>query len=229
MRPKERRTLMKTISRLFSVLVGVIGMTVMVSHTALAQDDVPGSCQVDARSTAQYRTGLQFGRLVVDQAWNTINQDCSLLETFTSILENSFNSLILPPNASRAVQCRHAGIVNAGIDALDDLWPVCTGLCTTDGLDIGKLVGKLYCDLSIALGGLAPAEDFIRGPVMWCQFLGQTFCDVSYMSFTPTYESPIGSCRPYTYEPYFETWDQFRNNGCAENAILPVQETEDDK
>jgi hypothetical protein len=229
MRPKERRTLMKTISRLFSVLVGVIGMTVMVSHTALAQDDVPGSCQVDARSTAQYRTGLQFGRLVVDQAWNTINQDCSLLETFTSILENSFNSLILPPNASRAVQCRHAGIVNAGIDALDDLWPVCTGLCTTDGLDIGKLVGKLYCDLSIALGGLAPAEDFIRGPVMWCQFLGQTFCDVSYISFTPVYESPIGSCRPYTYEPYFETWDQFRNNGCAENAILPVQETEDDK
>ena len=212
---------MKTISRLFSVLVGVVGMTAMVSHTALAQD-VPASCQVDQRSTAQYLVGEQFGRLVVDQAWNTINQDCGQLESFISILENSFNSLILPPNATRAVQCRHAGIINAGIDALDDLWPICTGLCTNDGLDIGRLVGKLYCDLSIALGGLAPAEDFVRGPVMWCQFLGQTFCDVSYMSFTPTYESPVGACRSYTVEPYYETWDQFRNNGCAENPNVPL-------
>jgi hypothetical protein len=221
--------LMKTRSRLFSVLVGVIGMMAIFSHTALAQD-VPGSCQADTRSQSQYRTGEKFGKLVVDQAWKTINQDCGQLENFTSILENTFNSLILPPNASLAVQCRHAGIVNGGIAALDDLWPVCTDLCTNDGFDIGKLVGKLYCDLSIALGGLAPADDFVRGPVMWCQFLGQTFCDVSYMSFTPTYESPVGACRPYTVEPYYDTWDQFRNNGCAENpnpSILSAREDKD--
>jgi hypothetical protein len=195
-------------------------MMAIMSHTALAQD-TPGSCQVDARSQSQYRAGVRFGKLVVDQAWNTINQDCSQLENFTSILENSFNSLILPPNASLAVQCRHAGIVNGGIDALDNLWPVCTDLCTTDGFDIGKLVGKLYCDLSIALGGLEPADDFIRGPVTWCQFLGQVYCDCSYISYTPVYESPVGKCRPYTDEPYYDTWDQFRNNGCAENPTLP--------
>jgi hypothetical protein len=220
---------MKTISRLFSVLVGVIGLTAIISHTALAQD-VPASCQVDARSQQQYLSGVSFGQLVVDQAWNTINQDCGQLESFSSILENSFNALTLPPDASRAVQCRHAGMINGGIDALDNLWPVCTNLCTTDGLDIGKLIGKLYCDLSIALGGLEPADDFIRGPVMWCQFLGQTFCDVSYMSFTPTYESPVGACRPYTVEPHYETWDQFRNNGCAENPIPPsMLEPEEDQ
>jgi hypothetical protein len=196
-------------------------MMAMISHTALAQDDIPGSCQVDTRSQSQYRTGLQFGKRVVDQAWNTINQDCGQLENFVSILENSFNSLILPPNASLAVQCRHAGIVNGGIAALDDLWPVCTDLCTTDGFDIGRLVGKLYCDLSIALGGLEPADDFIRGPVTWCQFLGQVYCDCSYISYTPVYESPVGKCRPYTDEPYYDTWDQFRNNGCAENPTLP--------
>jgi hypothetical protein len=220
---------MKTISRLFSVLVGVIGLTAIISHTALAQD-VPASCQVDARSQQQYLSGVSFGQLVVDQAWNTINQDCGQLESFSSILENSFNALTLPPDASRAVQCRHAGMINGGIDALDNLWPVCTNLCTTDGLDIGKLIGKLYCDLSIALGGLEPADDFIRGPVMWCQFLGQTFCDVSYMSFTPTYESPLGACRPYTVEPHYETWDQFRNNGCAENPTPPsMLEPEEDQ
>jgi len=222
---------MKTRSRLFSVLVGVIGMMAIFSHTALAQD-VPGSCQADPRSQSQYRVGVQFGKLVVDQAWKTINEDCGQLENFTSILENSFNSLILPPKASLAVQCRHAGIVNGGIDALDDLWPVCTDLCKNDGLDIGKLVGKLYCDLSIALGGLAPADDFVRGPVMWCQLLGQTFCDVSYISYTPTYTSSAGACKPYTYEPYYETWDQFRNNGCAENPLplRPVlNDDEEDK
>jgi len=206
-------------------------MTVIFSHMALAQDNVPKNCQADPRATSQYLTGVKFGQLVVDQAWNTINQDCGQLEEFEAILTNSFNSLILPPNASLAAQCRLSGIVNAGIDAIYELWPVCTEFCMNDGFDIGALVGKLYCDLSIALGGLEPADDFVRGPVMWCQFLGQTFCDVAYMSYTPTYVSPVGECRPYTVEPYYATWDQFRNNGCAENPTLPaaVKETEGDK
>jgi hypothetical protein len=219
---------MKMISRLFSVLVGVIGMTAILSHTALAQD-VPGSCQAPARAQTQYLTGEKFGKLVVDQAWNTINQDCGLVESFISNVESVFNRLILPPNATQAVQCRHAGIINGGIDALDDLWTVCESLCTSDGDAVGKLIGKLYCDLSISIRGLDLADDFTRGDVTYCQGLGEIFCDASYMSFTLTYETPSGSCLPYTDDPYTDVWDQYRNNGCAENPtlLLPVQEEEE--
>lgn len=218
---------MKLRSRLFSVLVGVIGMTAICSGMAFAQA-IPMSCQENTRTESQYRVGDQFGRLVVEQAWNTINQDCDQLERFTSILENSFNSLVLPPFSSRAVQCRHAGIINGGISALDRLWPFCTELCKNDGLDIGRLVGKLYCDLSILLGGLEPGDEFVRGPVMWCQFLGQTFCDVSYISFTPRYETFAGSCKPFTEDDHIEAWDQFRNNGCAENPQTTIDEPEEE-
>jgi hypothetical protein len=227
---KERKTLMKPKYRLFSVLVGIIGSVVIHAHMVSAQgtSDIPASCLADARAQQQYQTGHGFGTSTVGQAWDTINQDCGQLERFESIVISSFESLILPPNASLAVQCRHAGILNGGIAALDDLWPICTDFCKEDGLQVGALVGQLYCDLSVALNGLEPADDFIRGPVMWCQFLGQTFCDVKYMSFTKTeYMDMSGqnSCLPYTDEPYIEVWDQFRNNGCAENP-LPLQTAE---
>lgn len=220
---------MKTRSRLFSVLIGVIGMMAIFSHTALAQDDIPGSCQADARSQNAYRLGEQFSIKTVDQLWNTYNKNCGQLESFYTIVEDVYYRLVLPPNASLSVQCRHAGLVNGAIGALDDLWLTCGAECKGDGEAIGRLIGALYCDLSISLGGLEPADDFVRGDVMYCQALGELFCDITYMSFTPTYKNEAGQeCRPYTVEPYYVTWDQFRNNGCAENPNFPIHSAQED-
>jgi len=223
---KERKTLMKAKYRLFSVLVGIIGSVTIHAHMVSAQgtSDIPASCRADARAQQQYQAGHRFGTRVVGQVWKTIRQDCNQLERFESILTRIFEALILPPIARLAVQCRHAGILNGGIAALDDLWPACPDFCKEDGLQVGALIGQLYCDLSIALNGLEPSDDFIRGPVMWCQFLGQTFCDVRYILFTKTEYMDISgqnSCLPYTDEPYIGVWDQFRNNGCAENLLPP--------
>jgi len=174
---KERKTLMKAKYRLFSVLVGIIGSVTIHAHMVSAQgtSDIPASCRADARAQQQYQAGHRFGTRVVGQVWKTIRQDCNQLERFESILTRIFEALILPPIARLAVQCRHAGILNGGIAALDDLWPACPDFCKEDGLQVGALIGQLYCDLSIALNGLEPSDDFIRGPVMWCQFLVKHF------------------------------------------------------
>ena len=88
-------------------------------------DDIPERCQANDRTQQGYQKGVDFGMLTVNQAWDTVNQDCRQLDHLVSILARTFESLTLPPNATLTVQCRHEGIGRGGIQALQDLGPPC--------------------------------------------------------------------------------------------------------
>ena len=118
---------MKSTYCFFSVFVVLLGNVVMHTEMVSAQnlDDIPQSCQTDSRTQQGYQRGFSFGQLTVHQAWDTINQDCDQLERFVAIVESTFKSLPLPPNATHTAQCMHEGTGNGGIQALQSLGPLC--------------------------------------------------------------------------------------------------------
>jgi len=195
-------------------------------------DDIPEPCRVNSRTQDQYRAGYQFGGLAVDQAWNTINQDCNQVGQFIEDVGRIFRNLSLPSNPSIDFTCRHAGLFNGGINQLEGLWPLCEELCMTDGQQVGALVGQLYCDLSIALGGLdLAATTYCRPPTSWCSEVAQSACEQEYTSFTPAYTNVLGdACKLFTEGMFTQpppefppsspliggVWGQFGFNGCTE-------------
>jgi hypothetical protein len=192
----------------------LVAMIYSFASTAVA-DDIPASC-TGTYETQAYKAGLMSGTNIVEMAWARLD-NCDLVERFETIVINILQSMKLPENASTVTACRYAGFANGIIEEVDNIYRYCEGLCYYEGEIIGKLVATVYCELSISLGGLVTADEFIRSPVQICGFHFEFACDVTYLFDTMTYVNGFGSCDEYTYGEYFEVWDQVRNNQCAYN------------
>ena len=88
-------------------------------------DDIPERCQANDRAQQGYQRGVDVGKLTVNQAWDTVSQDCRQLDRLVSILARTFESLTLLPNTTLTVQCWHEGIGRGGIQALQGLGASC--------------------------------------------------------------------------------------------------------
>ena len=112
----------------FLIALGII-LGSLAMHTDMAAlqsvDDIPERCQANDRTQQGYQRGVDVGKLTVNQAWDTVNQDCRQLDRLVSILARTFESLTLPPDATLAVQCRREGIGRGGVQALEGLGPPC--------------------------------------------------------------------------------------------------------
>jgi hypothetical protein len=118
---------MQSTHRFLIALSLILGSLAIHADMAALQsvDDIPERCQVNDSTRQGYQRGLDVGKLAVNQAWDTVNQDCRQLDRLVSILAHTFESLTLPPNATLTVQCRHEGIGRGGIEALEGLGPPC--------------------------------------------------------------------------------------------------------
>lgn len=118
---------MQSTHRFLIALSLILGSLAIHTDMAALQsvDDIPERCQSNDSTQQGYQRGVDFGKLAVNQAWDTVNQDCRQLDRFVSILARTFESLTLPPNATLTVQCRHEGIGRGGIEALEGLGPPC--------------------------------------------------------------------------------------------------------
>jgi hypothetical protein len=118
---------MQSTHRFLIALGLLLGSLAIPTDMAALQsvDDIPERCQANDSTQQGYQRGVDVGKLTVNQAWDTVNQDCRQLDRFVSILARTFESLTLPPNATLAVQCRREGIGRGGIEALQGLGPPC--------------------------------------------------------------------------------------------------------
>ena len=209
------------------VYVFLITLSLMMNTAASAQDDIPESCTGNYERIA-YNAGLASGTSIVSMAWNSVD-DCDNIELFETIVTSIVDRLTLPENSSTTVACRYAGYINGIMAAINDIYRECEALCYYEGVLIGDFAAKAYCDLSLAIGGLSEADDFIRAPVQLCGFNFEFACDVTFLFTTLTYFNVIGYCEQYTYGAYYDVWDQVRNNQCAYDIVLlPPFETEED-
>ena len=181
---------------------------------------IPASCDTTTPARNAYRTGVTAGKTLVNQAWARVN-DCDRIDYFLGVLEDDISRLTLPQNASASTVCRYTGTVDGVYEMLDTLYGTCSDLCFLDGSFAGEMSATVYCELSIALGGLSEADAFLRGPVQVCGLNFEFGCDSQFISITTTYENLMGVCYPYTEGEYADVWDEARNNQCAYVPLPP--------
>jgi hypothetical protein len=113
----------------------------------------------------------------------------------------------------------------------------CSVSCRDEGELIGEISAIAYCQLSLALDGLASADDFMRLPVQFCGEWFRLVCDLEYNTITrayvdDTWDDPEttdvneGECKRYTDmgdvidpetgDPMWEpVWNQVRDIQCS--------------
>jgi hypothetical protein len=198
---------------LAAVVVGFL------SFPAGAQAQVPDECQ-DSVSQRAYNAGALTGASLTRQAWNAVN-DCDRVEDFETIILNTLDKYDLPQNAPNYLICRYSGLVQGILDTLDILYQNCVEQCEAEGEIAGDVSAIAYCELSIALGGLTSADAFIRGPVQVCGLSFEVGCDSMFNATSLVYANAMGTCLPYTEDPFDVVWDQARYYQCAYNPIPP--------
>jgi hypothetical protein len=173
----------------------------------------PANCATGI-NLSQYKTGLKIGKTIVKSAWANIS-DCDRVDYFLDVVLVKVSRLTLKEGASNATVCRYTGTADGVYEELDTLYGTCADQCFIDGEFAGSLSAEIYCELSIALGGLVEADDFLRGPVAICGLNFEIGCDSAFIATSVDYANADGECLAYTEGEYETVWDQARNNQCA--------------
>jgi hypothetical protein len=190
----------------------------LVSSAVEAQPSPPSICNT-AQEAGFFAQGVRKGRSLAKQAIAratdplTVCTDLEGIAELRATAQSIVDALYVPPGASEVVRCHLAGQVAGLLAQLQDLTDECVGLCIADGLFVGELSGRLYCALSIALGGLVPVELFERLPTDACGTAFQASCDAGFV----TVATGDPDCVPFTVAPHTEAYLEVQNNQCAEN------------
>jgi hypothetical protein len=190
----------------------ILGIVVTGWSAEVFADTPPSSCT--GRNERAWTRGVSQGYNMASQAWNSVN-DCDELEWFTDILVDNVEDYVLSSDASRYTACQYGGFVDGIYNKLDQVWNHCRAECQQEGVAWAEVSSAAYCKLSIALGGLALADQFIRGPVLTCGVAFQLGCDPAFLSFARAFVAAGSSCERYTREPYRDVFEQSRHNQCA--------------
>jgi hypothetical protein len=202
------------------------------AETTPADDFDRGKC------TVYMDLETPYGYSVVSQAWAAIEKDCDRLEEFKTIIINNLMNYELPSGANQFTICRYSGHVEGMLQGIEELYSTsCPVSCADQGALIGEISAITYCELSLAMEGLATADDFVRLPVQFCGKVFEIFCDLKYNAITRTYVNDLwddpatldvneGECKRYTdlgdiidpetgdsmWEP---VWHQVRDIQCS--------------
>jgi cysteine-rich repeat protein len=182
--------------------------------------DIPEICQTSDQNIQFYNLGFLKGGNLVDQAWNAIDQDCNALVEdtfFKTIILNLIYGMSLPPDATERVACHFYGSIAGIVARLLELEEECLEQCVLDGQFVGEFAAVMYCELSIALGGLSLADDLIEGILSLCGAAMVPACENTFETVAATYETiSLESCAPYVDT---EVYDQAKHNQCVYNPV----------
>lgn len=183
--------------------------------SALAQPDVPPGCQ-GQRERGRFESGRAPGRSAVREAASEAR--CEHMDEVAERVLRRARRLRAPrgAGADRGALCQHAGNIAGTLEELHGIWAACGAQCCEEGELIAEITGQLYCDLSIALGGVGATDYLPRAPQASCGEAFQACCDARFQAFTQGYIDPEGaSCRGYTEGAFSSAWDQARSNQCS--------------
>jgi hypothetical protein len=111
-------------------------------------------------------------------------------------------------------RCLVAGLIDGGHDALDAIQATCSETCFLNGEFVGTVSAQRYCEAAISTDGDVQAEAWTRQPVNLCGFDFESSCDATFWGVSTSYQNDQGQCLPYTYNEFFQTWDNTRLRAC---------------
>ncbi len=205
----------------FGAMAVVIG-SLFATAEASAQLVVPDACSAP-RNARLLALGERKGASLARQAFAStdIASSCDNVDAFADIVIDIVDGLTVAAPSDAAL-CHFVGTVNGLLAQVEDIQTQCAEDCFLDGDFIGEIAGLLYCELSIALGGLGLDVTFVPGPVGLC---GENFEAACFETFeSTTTGDPL--CEPFTpldppADPDFtEVWEQTRNNQCLFNPEI---------
>lgn len=193
-------------------------LAVLAATATSATASIPSQC-TDPIPKRRYTTGYNQGVDSTNTAWNDFQPKCADATAFSQIIKSNLANYTIneiPP--SRNTVCRYGGYVTGVLDTVDSIMASCNE-CYALGKLIGEVSAIAYCELSIALQGLGPADDFLRGPVTACGVNYQDGCDRNFEVASQDYSNGSGICLPYTADPFSEIWRSAELIQCAYNPI----------
>ena len=196
----------------------------IMSSAKIVSAQMPEICQQTLNDRA-YNEGYRQGEKIVEDAWTAIVEDPYENDCYQVANETYFKGRILyileqismPGGASDFTICYYHGYITGVATRLQGIQQICEDQCVEDGTFIGQIATMMYCELSIALGGLALADDLIDGILTLCQDLMVDACEGTFETMTQEYESPFGVCEPYTQGDFEAVWNQAKTNQCVAN------------
>jgi len=167
-----------------------------------------------------YNLGFAAGQSLARQAFNStaVAADCDNYELFQGKIVAALGTIVVPPNPPTSTLCHFLGESDGMLDQVAQIQDTCTGICIVDGAFAGEVAAKLYCALSIALGGLGLDVTFLPQVVGLC---GQNFEASCFAIFEDTAEHDVAGCVPFTVAPFTDVFDETSNNQCLYDPIIP--------
>jgi hypothetical protein len=185
-----------------------------------ASADAPDEC-LSGRNNRMYNLGVRKGRNLAQQAFHStdVDADCDNVDAFQEAILDAIDTVSLATPPSTASLCHFKGTIDGLLAELEDIQDEC-GLggpsCFLEGEFIGQVSAQLYCELSIALGGLAyPDEEFLPGPVDDCDADFEAGCQ---QAFGVTANADA-ECVEFTEHPFDGVFEDTRDNQCVANPL----------
>jgi hypothetical protein len=198
-------------------IVALVGVFLATSEAMAA---APAQCAA-GRELRMYNGGLLKGASLVNSAWASkdVQQQCSNFDTFRTVVLDTFALALskIPTGAPVSTQCMFIGESDGAKARVEQLRATCEQTCAVDGELIGQMAAILYCDLSIALGGLGMDVD-LTGFVSTC---GDAFEPACETAFTDQAKEVV-ECAPYLAGTTFDAvYLQAQHNQCLFEPQAP--------
>lgn len=240
-----------------SIALGLVlasaGLAVSES-VALAACTAPPAPPVECasgRNLRAYQAGVYTGSALVDQIWTStaVHEDPDLWYILKQQVDTTIPGIIAglpgwPDDYDTYVQCRAQGLLEGTTCNMDKINP--GNGCALDGIDWGLISSQIYCDLSVALGGLgAIVPWFLQTPHGLCGDTFESWCgDVFRYVATnaadplqdPEHLTPPGIvapwppepdplCAPYTQDPFDDIFGDSVTVDCEYELPPPTPPT----
>jgi hypothetical protein len=187
------------------------GLPALAVHAQVSEQP-PVECRERNNLMRVWINAYQRGQKAVDHAFRKVRRDCERSDEFHAELIDRLEHWIPRGNGNRTPACIAHGLTSGVYAALAELEDDCFGICIRDGQAIGELSGSLYCQLSVALGGLGEIDlPTPEPPASLCDQRSQAACQGTFTNVSLAQSE----CLPFTEDDFETVFEQTRADQCA--------------
>ena len=178
---------------------------------------IPPSCDLDKKTRKKYLKGVGKGFSIAEKAWRK-RAGCHEFEIFeTELYAEIQNIQVKKMDEEERLfkQCRFAGMLDGIYNMVEEIDAECFEICANNGVLVGTLAAKTFCELMIYNQGAITVDGWVRGPLGICGANFEIMCDITYYTKAIEFENEDGICFDYTIGQYEHSFEAYGEEKCA--------------